>query len=99
MKIATITETKNRLSALLDTVRAGETVLIVDRGRPIARLESVVNVADERQIGRIDRLERSGLLRRARHEAPLPLLQESPPQALDGGSIVQVLLDEREESR
>ena len=39
MKRATITETKNQLSAVLDSVRNGETVLILDRGRPIARMK------------------------------------------------------------
>ena len=40
MKTATIPEAKNRLSALIDRVRHGETVIITDRGRPVARLES-----------------------------------------------------------
>jgi len=39
MTIVTITEAKNKLSSLLDRVRAGETITIVDRGRPVARLE------------------------------------------------------------
>ncbi|MGH9291535.1 MAG: type II toxin-antitoxin system Phd/YefM family antitoxin, partial [Acidimicrobiales bacterium] len=39
IKIASVSEAKSSLSALLDRVRAGESVLIVDRGRPIARLE------------------------------------------------------------
>lgn len=45
MKIATISETKNRLSSLIDRVRHGESVIIVDRNRPVARPEPVV--ADE----------------------------------------------------
>ena len=39
MKTATISETKNGLSALLDRVRHGESILITDRNQPIARLE------------------------------------------------------------
>jgi prevent-host-death family protein len=35
MKIASITEAKNRLSALIDGLKAGSPVLIVDRGRPV----------------------------------------------------------------
>jgi len=38
MKTASISEAKNRLSAYIDRVRRGETVLITDRGRPVARL-------------------------------------------------------------
>ena len=47
MLVATITEAKNRLSALIDHVRGGESVLIVDRGIPVARLESAVNADAE----------------------------------------------------
>ena len=39
MKRATLTDTKNNLSALVDQVQHGETILILDRGRPVARLE------------------------------------------------------------
>ena len=39
MKKASITEAKNNLSALIDSVKGGSPVLIVDRGRPVARLE------------------------------------------------------------
>jgi NAD-dependent dihydropyrimidine dehydrogenase PreA subunit len=37
MRKATITEAKNQLSALIDRVRHGETIVITDRGRPVAR--------------------------------------------------------------
>jgi len=43
MEKATITEVKNHLSAFLDKVKHGEAVLITDRGRPVARLETVVS--------------------------------------------------------
>ena len=39
MQRATITEAKDGLSKLLDRVKAGETILIMDRGVPVARLE------------------------------------------------------------
>ena len=42
VKIATISETRNRLSALLDRVRHGETILIMDRSRPVVRIQPVV---------------------------------------------------------
>jgi antitoxin (DNA-binding transcriptional repressor) of toxin-antitoxin stability system len=41
MKRASITQTKNGLSALIDGLKGGEPVLIVDRGRPVARPEPV----------------------------------------------------------
>ena len=46
MKTATITEAKNGLSAHIDRVRAGESVLLLDRGVPIARIEPIAASAD-----------------------------------------------------
>ena len=39
MKSTSISEAKNRLSAYIDRVRRGETVVITDRGKPVARHE------------------------------------------------------------
>ena len=41
MGTTTITEAKNGLSALIDRVQAGESIIILERGRPVARLEPV----------------------------------------------------------
>ena len=41
MKTATVTESKNRLSELLRSAKAGKGVLIFDRDVPVARLEPV----------------------------------------------------------
>ncbi len=60
MKSATITDAKNGLSALIDLVRAGESVVITDRGRPVARLEPVASADDA--PGRLLRLERAGIV-------------------------------------
>ena len=47
MKSATITEVKNQLSAIIDRVRAGETVIVTDRGQPVATIEPVRAGADD----------------------------------------------------
>lgn len=96
MRTATITETKNNLSALLDLVRGGETVLILDRGRPVARLESaLVEPTDE---GRVERLERRGLVRRGRCGLAA-VLEGTSPQPAAGGSVVEALLEDRASGR
>jgi prevent-host-death family protein len=41
VKKVSITEAKNNLSALVDRLRGGSSILIVDRGQPVARLEPV----------------------------------------------------------
>jgi prevent-host-death family protein len=54
-----VRELRDHLSRYLDRVRAGEEVVITDRGRPIAR---VLPVSGERTI---DRLVREGRVRPA----------------------------------
>ena len=63
MKKASISETKNRLSALLKEVAQGETILIVDRDGPIARLEAVRPGSGD-AADWIGELERRGVVRR-----------------------------------
>ncbi len=65
MKKASITEAKNNLSALIDSVKGGSSVLIVDRGRPVARLEPIVGLHPD-DDGRLGRLVREGIVRPAR---------------------------------
>ncbi len=95
MEKVTISQLKNQLSAYLKKVRAGESVLILDRNRPVARLESVD------QQGPIDdrlaRLESEGLLRRATQPFPKKLLDESPPEV--GESVLEALIEERRSGR
>jgi len=50
MKTATISETKNKLSELLAAVRAGESLTILDRKRPIATIEAVREVSDNPHV-------------------------------------------------
>lgn len=94
MKTATVTDAKNRLSALLDRVRAGETVVITDRGVPIARLEPMA--ASDDADGRIARLERAGLVRRSVSPARDRPLRGRGPRPRGGASAVRTVLDERE---
>jgi len=98
MVVATITEAKNKLSALIDQVRGGESVLIVDRGTPVARLESAVSAAPDAE-GRVARLERTGSVRAARRPPALELLSTEGPRLRPGASAVAAILDERREGR
>jgi prevent-host-death family protein len=98
MLVATITEAKNRLSALIDRVKDGETVVIVDRGTPVARLESAVAGGTDPE-GRIARLERAGAVRAARTPPASAVLSTPPPRAARGASAVGVLIDERRGGR
>lgn len=96
MEKATISQLKNRLSAYLDKVRAGGTILILDRDEPIARLERVDAAAHP--ADRVARLEKAGLLRRAARPPTSP--DRLPkPKARAARSVVEALIEERREGR
>ena len=58
MKRISITDAKNGLSALIDRVRHGESIIIEDRGVPVARLESMAAPGSGDVEGRAARLQR-----------------------------------------
>jgi prevent-host-death family protein len=99
MKKASITEAKNTLSALIDGLKGGSPVLIVDRGRPVARLEPVTADQEGGQDGRLSRLVRDGLVRPRRARPPRSLFSGEPPRADSGASAVDALIKERREGR
>lgn len=65
MKRASVTDAKNGLSALLDRVRHGESILIEDRGIPVAQLIPVAGGGGGADRDRLTRLERHGIIRPA----------------------------------
>lgn len=99
MKKASITEAKNSLSALIDGLKGGSSVLIVDRGRPVARLEPVTSNQEAASEGRLSRLVRDGVVRPARKSLAPELFTSQPPRLKDGASAVDALLEERREGR
>lgn len=98
MKKASITEAKNNLSALIDGLASGSPVLIVDRGRPVARLEPVTSGPGEKD-GRLARLVRAGLVRPRTDAPPRSLFTGPLPRPKAGVSAVDALLEERREGR
>jgi antitoxin (DNA-binding transcriptional repressor) of toxin-antitoxin stability system len=97
MKVTTITDAKNRLSAVIDWVKGGDTVMILDRGTAVARLEPIIRRGD--QSGRIERLERSGTLLRGRTTPPVDLIRSPAPRTRRGASALAALIDERRTGR
>lgn len=98
MHKATISQLKNNLSAYLRKVRAGGTVLILDRDEPIARLVGVVSTG--RDEDKLARLEKAGIIRRALEPLDLDVLRAGPPpSASAGASLLEALLQERRDGR
>lgn len=96
MKMATISQAKNRLSELLAGVKRGETVLILERERPIARIVPV-EPSERDDDERLADLERRGIIRRA---ARPPRRTLPPPIDWPAGdSLLDALLRDRDEAR
>ena len=93
-----VSELKNHLSHYLRKVRRGESVLVCDRDRVIARIEpaggSIASEADGSHW--LDDLERRGIVRRAAGKLPKTWLAGRPKLKAD---VVAALLDEREDDR
>lgn len=101
MKSASVTETRNRLSAILDQVKEGETFLILEHGKPVARLEPVREIegksAEEAQLADLER--RGIVIRHGSGRIPKKLLDKPPIKLPKGESVLKALLEEREEER
>lgn len=99
MKTASISEAKNRLSALIDRVRKGETVVITDRDRPVAQLAPLDTGTSTGADAWLADLERKGIIRRPRRKG-VPACLRRPPLRLPAGvSVLEALLEERREGR
>ena len=97
MKTASISQAKNRLSAYIDLVRQGATIVITDRGQPVAELSPIAH-RETAANARLGELVRKGWLQRGdksgRREIPKPVRSRVPHL-----SVVDVLIAERESGR
>lgn len=91
MPSAAITDVKNRLSHYLRLVARGETVTVLDRGKPVARIVGVVEVDEHLQ-----RLAAEGVADLPTRKLPADFWTRPLPKS--SRSVVQALLEEREES-
>ena len=74
-------------------------MLILDRGRPVARLEPVAGSKDDSDEDRRARLIRKGILRPGIGNLPKDFFEAELPRLADGASLVEAVLDERREGR
>lgn len=98
MRRVAITDLKAKLSEHLAAVRAGEEMIVTDRGRPVAR---IAPVEGEREVeSRVTALVRAGRLRPPATSRPLDVSQliDGAPRDPDGYGL-DALLDERRTSR
>ncbi len=88
MKTAPVTDLKNRLSHYLRIVARGESVTILDRGRPVARLTRV-----ETDDAELAGLVAAGLARPPLAPLPKDFLTRDLPRSK--ASVKRALLDNR----
>lgn len=93
-----LSEAKRDFGALIGRVSRGEAILITKRGKPVALIEPPRST-DIDWEARLARLEKAGIVRRGTGKPADDILSREPPRAKEGASIVQVLLEEREEGR
>jgi antitoxin (DNA-binding transcriptional repressor) of toxin-antitoxin stability system len=85
-------ELKMRLGTYLRQVQEGATIVVTERGRPVAELRAVPRGADD-ELARLDELAALGAVSRG---SRLPLAPWQPVQ-LSGPSLSETLLAERED--
>jgi antitoxin (DNA-binding transcriptional repressor) of toxin-antitoxin stability system len=97
MKRASVSQVKSRLSAYLKDVQRGETVLIFDRDRPVARLEPV-NRKDIPDDERIKELVRLGILTAPKGRLDVKAFLAMPGPRIPEEVAVRAVIQDREES-
>jgi prevent-host-death family protein len=95
MKTATVSKLKASLSAYLRRVKAGEEVLVTERGRPVAKLSPATSHQTLPQ--HLAEMERQGLIKLGSGKLPKDFWELPRPKD-PKGSILKSMLEEREES-
>jgi prevent-host-death family protein len=95
MKTANIATAKNQFSRLIEQVKQGETILILDRNNPVARLQPL-----EAEDSSLSRLLASGLLQVPEKKLDVAAFVNAPRGSIgEKHSLTDAILEEREEAR
>ena len=86
-------ELKTRLGTYLERVRRGETILVTDRGQPVAELRPVPTTDDPNEAA-LQRMEAEGLITRG---TPGQLSPRQPIRLPPGVSVSDLIRADREE--
>ncbi len=94
MESAAISEFKARMSEFIGRVKAGEEILVTDRGKPVARVIPVRPFDDMEQL--LLHLEKEGLINRGKGRLHGDFWKARKPEDQEG-LILKALQEEREE--
>ncbi len=101
MKRASVSELREHLSRYLEQVRRGETIEVVDRKIPVARVVPMASEgkkARQRNNSLVKRLLRSGQVK-AGHLRGVPEILKRLPTGPAQSGVLEALLAERAEGR
>ncbi|MBI3818987.1 MAG: type II toxin-antitoxin system Phd/YefM family antitoxin [Planctomycetes bacterium] len=98
MKVVNVAEAKNNLSALLEQVRRGSRIRIMNRGTPVADLVPVEITKGSEDEAFLADLERRGIIRRGKG-GPIPKELLKPTISDPKGETLKALLEERRNGR
>ena len=96
VKTAAVSRLKAHLSDYLTQVKAGNEVLITDRGKPVARLVPLSRPRDLKES--LVRMEKEGLIQIGSGKLPKDFWKMRRPDDPDG-MVLKALLKERETGR
>lgn len=95
MESASIATAKNQFSRLIDRVKHGESILITERNRPVARLEPLLEHGTA-----LETLHAGGLLSPPKSRLDLAAFFAMPaPSLTASASLSRAIFDERQEAR
>ncbi len=97
MKVAKVSELKASLSKYLARVKAGEEVVVTERGKPVAKLVPIPREEDP-EMARMRDMERRGLVTMGTGHIPDEFWELPIPDDPDD-SVLKGLLEEREMGR
>ncbi len=97
MKTTSLTNLKARLSEYLARVKAGETVMVLERGKSIAKLVPILG-EQEGLESRVKSLEREGKVKIGSGSIPADFWDAPRPFDAKGAGVAAIL-DERSDSR
>lgn len=98
MRTATLLETQEHLNDLVEEVKGGRSVTILDHGEPVARLVPVP-LKPEADVESMRRLERAQVIQPGGGGVAESILNSRPPSPMTGASALHCLLEERRSGR
>ena len=96
-KVAKVSELKASLSKYLARVKAGEEVVVTERGKPIAKLVPLPFEEDS-PVERMNQLARRGVITLPKGKLPEDFLDRPLPED-PGDTVLEALLEDRREGR